>query len=412
MIRITCAYILMLVALGGRNCNAGDWPQLLGPQRNGVAEGEKFPDSLPAEFRPSWTAKLGAGYAGPIVAGGKVLVFHRIENQERLQAFDAATGKDLWQANFPASYRGGIDSDTGPRCAPVVSGDSAIVFGAAADLHCVALADGQKRWTRNLSADYDVDEGYFGAGSTPIVVGNKILLNLGAEKAGLISFDLATGKTLWSRTDENASYSSPTIFLQDGRPQALFVTRYNAMLVQPDQGQTTLLTPFGKRGPTVNAATPLLVGKDHIFLTASYGIGALFGRIEADKLVTLWSNDDTLSSQYVTPVEFEGVLYGIHGREDAGAGELRAVEAKSGRVLWSQADFGIGHLLRAGDRVLLLKTSGELVLFAADPAKYRPLGKVKVAKDTTRAIPAFSNGKLFFRSTSFRGGELVAWDLR
>ena len=93
-----------------------------------------------------------------------MILFHRVENQERIEAFDSATGKSLWQAAFPANYRGGIDADTGPRCAPVVAGDAVIVFGAAADLHCVALADGVKRWSRALGADYEADDGYFGAG--------------------------------------------------------------------------------------------------------------------------------------------------------------------------------------------------------------------------------------------------------
>ena len=155
------------------------------------------------------------------------------------------------------------------------------------------------------------------------MIGNKVLVNLGAKQAGLLAVDLSSGKTIWNQTDENASYSSPTIYDRNGSPEALFVTRYNLMLVQPSDGKTSILTPFGKRGPTVNAATPLVVGKDHVFLTASYGIGAAYGKIAKDKFEILWTNDDTLSSQYVTPVEVAGVLYGIHGREDAGAGELR-----------------------------------------------------------------------------------------
>ena len=388
---------------------AGDWPQFLGPNRNGVAEGETLPATMPKTFSPVWKEGIGTGFAGPIVVGGKVIVFHRVDDNERLQAFDAATGKSLWKADFPASYRGGVNPDNGPRCVPVAAGDAVIVFGAAADLHCVSLADGKPRWSRALGVDYEADEGYFGAGSTPIVLSNQVLVNLGGRNAGLIGVALDTGKTVWNRTDENASYSSPVPW----KGQALFVTRYNALLVEPTKGVATTLAPFGKRGPTVNAAAPLVIGDDHLFLTASYGIGALYGNLDGNKFTKLWSNDDTLSSQYVTPVELDGVLYGIHGREDVGVGELRAVEAKTGRVLWAEEGFGIGHLVRAKDKILLLKATGELVLFAAEQKKYQQLGSLKVAQGegVTRPLPALSGGKLFFRTSTFNGGEVFCMDL-
>src|SRR2546426_9471763 len=94
---------------------AGDWPQILGPERNGVAVGGKiaaWPASGPALL---WSHKLGAGYAGPVVAQGKLVLFYRADDEEKIEGVDAASGKSLWTSSFSASYGGGIDSDTGPR---------------------------------------------------------------------------------------------------------------------------------------------------------------------------------------------------------------------------------------------------------------------------------------------------------
>jgi hypothetical protein len=187
---------------------------------------------------------------------------------------------------------------------------------------------------------------------------------VGGPKAGIVAIDPATGKTLWQATDEDASYSSPTSILANGQERALFVTRLNCVLVDPRTGQATNLFPFGKRGPTVNAATPL-VFNDQLFLTASYGVGATLASIHGNAAKTIWSSDDAMSSQYSTPVVHNGSLYGIHGREDVGVAELRCVEAATGRVRWKNAGFGVAHIILAGDKLILQKADGHLALAAA-----------------------------------------------
>jgi outer membrane protein assembly factor BamB len=385
--------------------HAGDWPQILGPQRSGVAEGEKLPDRLPSNLSAVWRVKVGAGYGGPAVAGQRVILFHRVENQERLEAWELATGKPLWKTDFVANYRGGIDPDNGPRSVPVIAGDNVLAFGAAGDLHCVALADGKKRWSRSLFADYDADEGYFGAGSTPIALEGRVLVNVGGKGAGIVGLDLKDGRTAWQVTDEAASYSSPASITREGKSQAVFVTRMNAVAISPTDGKATVLFPFGKRGPTVNAATPL-VFESGLFVTASYGVGAVHAKWNGAKTTPVWENDDTLSSQFSTPVLRDGFLYGIHGREDIGVAELRCVALADGKVHWSETGFGVAHLILAGDKLVILKVSGELVLAAADPRGLRVLGTARVSNEKTRPLPALAQGRLVFRSSEDRRGEL------
>jgi outer membrane protein assembly factor BamB len=401
---------LMLVA-SSRAARAGDWPQILGPNRNGVAVDEAAPDQLPAALRVVWEIPIGQGYAGPAVVGSHVVVFHRMGDLERVQSVDRATGQTRWQHDFDANYRGGVDPDTGPRCVPLISQQIVLAYGAGGVLRALQLADGKPLWSRDLLDDFGGSDGYFGAGTSPIVVGNRVLVNAGGRRgAGLVALALQTGETLWQATDDGASYSSPTLVTRGGQTRVLFVTRLNALLVDPQDGRVMARYPFGRSGPTVNAASPI-VFDDYAFLTASYRVGAVLLKFAGDGWQQIWANDDSLSSQYNTPVELDGFLYGIHGREDLGPADLRCVEAATGRVRWSEPGFGVAHLLRLGHRLLILKVDGTLVLAAADPDKFQPLGQATVSPSTTRAMPAVSQGMLFLRDTTATGGRLLCLEL-
>jgi outer membrane protein assembly factor BamB len=401
---------VVVLALSAHVAIAGDWPQILGPERNGHAVGETLLAKWPAAGpKILWRYKVGSGYAGPAVLGNRAVVFHRVGSTERVECLSADQGKSLWKTDFPATYRGGIDPDIGPRCVPLLTRDAAFVFGAAGDLHCLELASGKKRWSRSLYADYSGDEGYFGAGSTPLLVDGKLLVNVGGNKAGIVALDPATGKTLWQATDEAASYSSPTIAEISGQKRAIFVTRLNCVLADPSNGQATTLFPFGKRGPTVNAASPLVFdGK--LFVTASYGVGATLASLSGTKATTIWSSDDAMSSQYATPVHHNGFLYGIHGREDVGVAELRCLAAATGKVRWTKTDFGVAHIILAGDKLLLQKADGLLVRAAASPEKYEELSAAQITTEPTRALPALAAGRLVIRAGS-GGGELICLEV-
>jgi outer membrane protein assembly factor BamB len=408
--RLAIVIWVSLCCLDGRGVVGGDWPQILGPNRNGHAENELIAERWPATGpKVLWRYPLGSGYAGMAVVGERLVAFQRVAQSERIECLNSASGQSLWKADFPTTYRGGIDPDTGPRCVPLIAEGSVFVFGAAGDLHAVNLENGERLWSRSLYADYRGDEGYFGAGSTPILVSGKLIVNVGGRGAGLVAIDPATGKTLWQAGDEAASYSSPASARVGNQDKAVFITRLNCILVDPADGRITTLFPFGMRGPTVNAATPLILGSK-IFTTSSYGIGAAFALLVDAPATPIWTNDNTLSSQYATPVEHNGYLYGIHGREDQGVAELRCIEAASGKVQWKKTGFGVAHIILAGETLLIQKTDGQICLAVADPAKHRELATARVSSQPTRALPALSKGRLFVRTGS-GGGELICLDV-
>ena len=379
-----------------RPLTAGDWPQILGMHRNGVAVDENLGEvpQIPNEI--TWRHAVGEGYAGPAVVGDRVVVFHRVDDKERVEALEMDSGKPIWRQDFDAYYRPGVNPDTGPRCVPTIHDDVCVLFGAAGVAHAVNMKNGNRIWSRDLYADYQGRDGYFGAGSSPVVIHDRVLFNVGGTKAGVVALDLKTGKTAWATTNQGASYSSPITYSLDGKTYALFVTRLNAILIDVAVGNVVAQTPFGKRGPTVNAASPLAF-EDRVFLTASYGVGAKLFQLRGNGFQPIWQNDTSLSSQYNTPVYFEGAIFGIHGREDLGTAALRCIAAKTGKVLWNQDDFGVAHLILAQKFLIALTIEGTAIVFDARQDRYREVSRAQVSQSTTRAIPALSNGRLVFR---------------
>jgi len=399
--------LLAFVLLISTSAVAGDWPQVLGPNRDGVSEETIEP--WPGEPTIRWRVGCGAGYAGVAVRGQNVLLWHRVAGDEVLDCLSTVDGQRRWRATFPASYRGGVDADRGPRCVPVVANDTVIVCGASGDLHAVSLTDGSTMWSRELRADYDADEGYFGAGSTPIVVGDVVITTVGGRTgAGLVAVSKSDGKTRWTCANEAAAYASPVTITIEGVVRVIAVLGLQTVMVDPQTGEIISQFDFGRRGPTVNAATPLVDGTN-VFVTASYGIGCRMIDMASDPPKDLWDTNDVISSQYATPVRVGDWLFAISGREDMGDAELKCVRWADGAVAWTQSPFGTAHLIATGNRVLAQTTKGRLILFAATEKRYEALATADLPPGTYKSLPAIADGVLFCRRTmSATEGEILA----
>ncbi|MEW4528522.1 PQQ-binding-like beta-propeller repeat protein [Maioricimonas sp. JC845] len=380
---------------------AGDWPQILGPNRDGRAASDESvtTDWAASGPRVVWEKQVGSGYSGIVVKGDRAVLFHRVGGEEQVAALNAETGQTLWSDGYASDFRPQVGGENGPLCTPVIAGNRVITFGAQGVLSCHDLQKGRLLWQRKTHEEFGAREGYFGAGSTPLVEGNRVIVNVGGFRsgAGVVAFDLQTGKTLWQATDEQASYSAPIAATVDGKRMVIAVTRLKCVGIAPETGDVLFETRFGQRGPTVNAASPVLLG-DHLFLTASYGIGARWLRLNAGDLEEVWSSDAILSSQYTTCVARDGILFGVDGRQDLPPANLVCIDPARQKVLWSVPDFGYATLILAGDRLVIVKTDGELVIAAADATAFRPLGRARVLTGTVRALPALSDGRLYVRN--------------
>ena len=388
------------VVLATASARGGDWPQILGPGRAGVAAvDEKLADSWPADGpRAAWKRPVGAGHAGVAVVGERVILFHREDNREIVEALDAATGKTLWRADHPTTFRPQVGGGDGPLCTPVVHAGTVVTFGAQGVLSAHDLAGGERRWSRETHREFAAPEGYFGAGSTPLVVGDRVIVNVGGRgDAGIVAFALDTGATLWQRSSEAASYSAPVAVDVAGKPHVLMVTRLSCLLLDPVTGEERWRFAFGQRGPTVNAASPVVIGGDRLLVTSSYGIGCVCAAFDATAAKPVWQGERPLATQYCTPVLVGGHLYCIDGRDDLPPADIVCVEAATGREAWRERLDAYGTLLAADGKLVVAKTDGELVLVRSDPAGLDVRGRCRPLRGTVRALPALASGRLYLR---------------
>ncbi len=285
------ARIVTLVLFAILMLAAEDWPQFLGPSRNGVYSGNdlaaKWPAAGPAVV---WKKDVGAGFSSPVVADGRLILFHRVADKEVVEALDAATGRAIWSFEYPTQYRDDFGFDEGPRSAPTVAGGRIYTFGAEGTLHCIDFATGKKIWRLDTHKQFQVEKGFFGAAGAPLVDNGRVLMNIGGATAGLAAFDAATGKTLWTVPNQEASYSSPMVATIHGSRHALFFTRGGVVDVDPANGKVRFDLPWHARmKASVNAATPIVVD-DLAFVSASYGTGAILLQIMDSGFKKIWAS--------------------------------------------------------------------------------------------------------------------------
>jgi outer membrane protein assembly factor BamB len=406
MLRSVRAALLFLTIAGA--AAAADWPQFLGPERNGVYAGPALAETWPAQGpRVVWRKKVGQGFAAPVVVQNRLILFHRLGGQEIVDSIDARTGADVWRYQYPTAYRDDFGFDEGPRAAPVVVDGIIYTFGAEGQLHAVNAASGQRVWSEDTMRRFNVPKGFFGASGSPIVENGRVIANVGGVKGGIVAFDAKTGAVQWTATSDQASYSSGVAATFAAGRRAVFLTRNALVGLDPATGAIGFRRNWQARAnASVNAATPLVVG-DLIFVSAEYGPGAGVLRVDGSNLVELWASDEVLSNHYSTSVHRDGILYGYHGRQEFGP-SLRAVELRTGKVRWSEERFRAGSITLAGERLLIVRERGEIILAPASPDGFKPIVRAQVLQGTVRAYPALADGYVYLRNDD----TLVCLDLR
>ena len=361
----------------------------------------------PADGPPiRWRRLVGEGFAGVSVVGSSLILFHRVDNREVVEALDTATGESRWSTAYTTTYRDDFGFDEGPRATPTVIDGRIFTFGAQGVLQALDLSDGSRLWSVDTHAEFDVRKGFFGAACSPLVHGGMVMVSVGGDGAGIVAFDVDTGNVVWTATDHQASYSAPTMVTMNGQPAALFFTRAGLVALEPADGTVIAEFPWRSRqGSSVNAATPLAIGQ-RVFISAAYGTGAALLDVRGSSFVPVWTSDDILTNHYATSVYSDGYLYGYHGRQEYSPA-FRAVDVETGRIAWNEDRFGGGTVILAGDDLLILRERGELILAEATPTSFRPLARAQILGGVVRAYPALADGTLYARNQR----ELVAIEL-
>jgi len=378
---------------------AEDWPQFLGTRRDGTYKGKVLLPWPKVGPKKLWQMNIGAGFAGPVISKGKLILFHRINNQETVECIEADTGKALWKASYVADYVDDFRFDNGPRAVPAITGNRVFTHGANGMIHAWDLKTGKPLWKVNGKTKYKASKGFFGFACSPLVVKQTLLLNIGGSNgAGIIGLDTNSGRHLWQSTNEPASYASPILSNINNTPQAIFFTREGLISLDPDNGRIHFSRKWRPAmHASVNACTPIVVG-NQIFISTSYGKGATLLEADSGNLKTIWASDEAISSHYSSCVVSENYIYGFHGRQEAGA-DLRCVNLKTGRVLWSQPGLRSGTVTLAGDDLFIMTERGELVRARATPKEFEVKQRARVTRGEVRAFPALADGMFYFRDS-------------
>jgi outer membrane protein assembly factor BamB len=385
--------------------SANDWPQFLGPNRDNTS-----PEKVAAwkgELKPLWKQPVGDAHSSPVVAGGVVFVFHQPKgiNADALAAFDAATGKPLWEKSYE---REKFDPPfgAGPRGTPAVAGGKVFTLGGTGILACWDAKTGDIAWKVDTLAEFKAPNLTFGISASPLVAGGKVFVNVGGKGAGMVAFDAASGKTAWKMSDDPASYSSPIAIDADGIKQVVFLTANGLVGVNPDTGKEYWRRPF-KDLLQESATTPLFTGD--ALIGSSVTLGSVAVKISGKDapaapvptmLTELWKSPQ-LNCYFSTPVLVgKDRLFMLNGKLSINPTiTLRCVDPASGKVKWSKPDVGKYHaaLIRTGDdKLLMLDDGGYLTLFEADAKEYKQLARSKVC-GATWAHPALADGKVYLR---------------
>jgi outer membrane protein assembly factor BamB len=394
---------LSLVLFCAPAARAADWPQWLGPTRDGISPEVVRPWKDPPKV--VWRQPVGEGHSSPVVAQGQVFLHTKVKekDEEELTAFDARTGVVQWRVSYPRAAFKSLFGH-GPRATPAVQGGRVYTFGITGVLTCFDTATGKQAWQADTLAQFGAKNLFFGVSTSPLVEGHRVLVNVGGKGASVVAFDKDKGHVLWKSLDDPASYSSPIRFEHDQREQVVFLTQRGLVSLNPADGtpywQFPLVDKLLESSTTPVRAGDLLVGS-----SITYGsVGLRLETKEGNPAVREVWKDPSLTCYFSTPVPVGGEhLYMVIGKLPLGGGKaeasLRCVEAKTGKELWTRARVGKYHaaLIRTGDgKLLLLDDASNLVLLDPDPKEYRELARAAICGETW-AHPALADGRLFVR---------------
>jgi outer membrane protein assembly factor BamB len=446
--------LLAWLVAGPGPCAADDWPQWLGPQRDGVwRETGILADFSKTAPKQVWRKPLGGGYAGPAVAAGKVFITDRVldpgqkdpanpfnptssRGKERVTCFDARTGKQLWQHSYPCSYKG-LSYPCGPRATPLVHDGKVYTLGAMGEVCCLDVKDGKPIWSQDLKKEYDVSAPVWGYAAHPLLDGDNLIVLVGRNPV-VVALDRNSGKEKWRALELDSAqigYCPPMIYTFGGRRQLIIWHPESVNGLDPTSGKP-LWSHEWRIKADMTIPTPRQVG-DKLFLTCFYSGCRLLQVSGGDKpeAKLLWRSNgrserprdtDKLHAVMDTPVIAGGYIYGV-----CSYGQLRCLRLSDGKRLWEDLTAtGTGgkperwanaFLVPRGKRYFLFNEKGDLLVAKLSPKGYEQVGPKAHLLDPTGQLPggftaarkvvwshpAFANRCIFARNDK----EIVCYSL-
>jgi outer membrane protein assembly factor BamB len=395
--------LVALIALAPRAGAApADWPQVRGPDRDGISDEKGLVTDWPADGPEAlWRRPLGEGYSGIVVADGRLYTMFADASDELVVAMDAATGRELWRHRLDSKYHDG--QGNGPRSTPTVDDGVVYALGAKGRLAALDAASGKQLWAQDLKESFGARPPQWGVSTSPLVEGDLLLVDVGGKPgAALVALRKGSGVAVWTAENDRAGYSAPIAVTIGGVRQIVFFTGSRLVGVNPSDG-TVLWAEGWKTSYDVNAATPIFIPPDKIFIASGYDTGAGLFRVTVDgkraRIEELWTSRG-MKNQFSSSIFLDGTIYGFDNSI------LKALDASTGSELWKARGFGHGSLTYADGHLIVLGDRGKLALVAATPEAYREVATAQVLDGKCWTVPTLADGRLFVRNER----EIVALD--
>ncbi len=392
------------LAGGGRSeqapkANQADWPQWRGPNRDNIsAEAGWNPKALAKGPKILWQAEVGKGFSCVAIQADRLYTLGNTKNEDTVYCLSVTNGKQVWKHTYACR----LGSHPGPRATPTVDGDRLYTLSREGHLFCLEAESGKVVWQKHLVDDFGAQRPEWGFAGSPVVWGELLLLN--ALRSGL-ALDKADGSEVWASEPDMCGYATPTI-AGDGDRQIMAVFGARALHgVEIETGRALWSFPWDTPYD-VNAADPLPIGSG-FFISSDYGVGGALIEAANNEPRQKWS-DWVLGSHFSGFVYFEGHIYGNFADANAHIGRLSCVDAETGERKWDQ-NMGVGSLMLADDKLILLNERGKLAVAKATPKGYEQLSSCDLPRDLYWTPPVLLRGKIYCRN---RSGELYCVDVR
>ncbi len=385
---------------------AADWPDWRGPERDGLSRETGLLAKWPPGGPPlAWTASgLGSGFSSLSTSNGLVFTQGQRDGKQYLIALDEATGRKRWEVAHGSAY--GNNRGDGPRGTPTVDGDRVYALAADGSLICVNAATGERLWSTNLLQRFGGSNIRWGLSETPLVDGDRLIVNAGGRGASIVALDKNNGNVLWKSQSDEAGYSSAVVSEVEGLRQYVVLTGEAAVGVSTENGE--LFWRYDRvSNRTANIATPIVEG-NHVFVSSDYGTGCALlrlsrqgNRIKADEV---YFNRD-MRNHYSSSVLLGDYLYGFS------SSILTAMKFATGEVAWRDRSVGKGQVIFADGRLYLFGEGGVAGMAEATPAGYREISRFEIPRVSslpTWALPAIARGNLYLRDQ----GSLYCYNIR
>lgn len=383
--------------------SAVDWPQYRGPNGDGVHPVSSFPIDWPKDgLDVAWTTPLGKGYSGITAVGGTLYTQYSNDGDEFLAAYDAASGEQMWKLRLDKERPDQFGD--GPRSTPTVDGDLVYAVSAFGHLWAVSKMSGEAAWNVDLAEEYGAKVPTWGVSAAPVVEDGLLLFNVGGKEGYLqAAFDKASGELEWHSGSGKPGYSLPlTITVEDVRQTIIFAGD-KVVSIDPATGTEHWSHPWST-AYDVNAAAPVFVPPNQLFISSGYDTGSSLFELSAKdgkaSAEVVWSSR-RMKNQFSSSVYHDGHIYGFDNRS------LKCIVAATGEDVWRKSGFNHGSLFLVDGHLVVLGEKGKLALVEATPESYVEKALFQAAQGKHWTVPTLYGDLLYVRNEK----DLIAFQL-